>query len=425
MLPRTLDVSLSPACQAFWDTPFEVRLERFRQLRQSPPQFHEEPGGPGFWSIVRYDDVVDVSRRPEIFSSAGGFTIADFPPEALAFAGSMIAMDDPRHRRFRGIVQGAFTHRSVRQIAGTVEHHARTLVETIPSHGEFDFVEAVAGKLPLLVICELLGIPAEDHDLVQRLTDEVVGNSNELFTNSPGLSPSVVEIYSYAAQLGSARRSSPTNDVISRLLRPQAEDAGDGEGGTLTVEEFASFLVLLITAGYDTTRQTMAWAMYLLTAHPGQLKWLVEDFDGRIDGAIDEIVRWASPVPYMRRTATADAAVGDLAIAAGDKVVMWYLSANHDETVFSDPASFDIARSNSSRQLGFGARDPHHCLGAHLAKLEVRTLLKELLYQHPSLKTGTPDLVLSAFISGIHRLPGTIDDAHRLSGSMDVASEPR
>jgi cytochrome P450 len=416
-------VSLSPAYQAFWDAPFEFQLERFRQLRQSPPQFHEEPAGPAFWSIVRYDDVVDVSRRPEIFSSAGGFTIADFPPEALAFAGSMIAMDDPRHRRFRGIVQGAFTHRSVRQISGTVEHHDRTLVETIPSHGEFDFVEAIAGKLPLLAICELLGIPPEDRDLVQRLTDQVVGNSNELFTNSPGLSPSVVEIYSYAALLGTARRSSPTDDVISRLLRPQSEDAG--EGGKLTVEEFASFLVLLITAGYDTTRQTIAWAIYLLTAHPGQLRWLVEDFDGRIDGAIDEIVRWTSPVPYMRRTAIADASVGDLSIAAGNKVVMWYLSANHDETVFSDPASFDIARQNSSRQLGFGARDPHHCLGANLPKLEVRTLLKELPYQYPSLKTGTPDLVLSAFISGIHRPPSTIDEAHLLSGSMDVAPGPR
>lgn len=420
MLPPTLDVSVSPARQAFWDSPFDYRLERFQHLRQRPPQFHEEPDGPGFWSIVRYNDVVDVSRRPEIFSSAGGFTIADFPPEALAFAGSMIAMDDPKHRRFRGIVQGAFTQRSVRGIAGTVEHHARALIETMPLHGEFDFVQAVAGKLPLLVICELLGIPPGDRDLIQGLADQVVGNSNDRFTNSPGLSPSVVEIYSYAAELGASRKSRPTDDVISRLLRPQSDDAGGG--AELTVEEFSSFLVLLITAGYDTTRQAIAWAIHLLTSNPAQLNLLVDDFDNRIDGAIDEIVRWASPVPYMRRTAIADASIGDFSVSAGDKVVMWYLSANHDEAIFDDPSTFDILRKNSNRQLGFGARDPHHCLGVNLARLELKALLKELLSRYPALRTGTPDLVLSAFISGIHRLPCTVVAEHRLSGSVDVTN---
>lgn len=411
MLPRTLDMSLSPATQAFWDTSFDGRLDRFRQLRQNPPQFHEEPEGPGFWSIVRYDHVVDVSRSPEIFSSASGFTIADFPAEALAFAGSMIAMDNPKHRQFREIVQGAFTHRSVRQITGTVERYAQALIETIPPHGEFDFVDAVAGKLPLVVICELLGIPIEDRDLIQQLTDQVVGHSNELFTNSPGMSPSVVDIYSYAAQLGSARKSDPSDDVISRLLHPQAE------GPELTVDEFASFLVLLITAGYDTTRQTLAWAVHLLTSHPAQLRLLVDDFGGHIDAAIDEIVRWASPVPYMRRTATADASIGGQAISAGDKVVMWYLSANHDEAIFADPSTFDITRPNSNRQLGFGARDPHHCLGMNLARLEVRTLLRELIRRYPRMRSGKPDLVLSAFISGIHRLPCNV----RANDIVDVA----
>lgn len=411
MLPITLDMSISPATQAFWDTSFDQRLDRFRQLRQNPPQFHEEPQGPGFWSIVRYDHVLDVSHNPEIFSSANGFTIADFPAEALAFAGSMIAMDNPKHRQFRGIVQGAFTHRSVQQIAGTVERYAQALVQTIPSHGEFDFVEAVAGRLPLVVICELLGIPLDDRDLIQRLSDQVVGHSNELFTNSPGMSPSVVDIYSYAVQLGSERKSDPFNDVISRLLSPPAE------GPELTVDEFASFLVLLITAGYDTTRQTLAWAVHLLTSHPAQLKLLVDDFDAHIDAAIEEIVRWASPVPYMRRTATADTSIGGQAISAGEKVVMWYLSANHDEAIFADPSTFDITRPNSSKQLGFGARDPHHCLGMNLARLEVRTLLRELIGLHPHMRTGKPDLVLSAFISGIHRLPCNV----RSNDVVDVA----
>lgn len=407
MSPSTIDVAVSPATQEFWDTSFDRRLDRFRLLRKSPPQFHDEPGGPGFWSIVRYDQVVDVSRRPETFSSAAGFTIADFPAEALAFAGSMIAMDDPQHRRFRGIVQGAFTHRSVRQIAGTIDRHVQVLIDAIPASGEFDFVDVVAGQLPLVVICELLGLPPADRDLIKRLTDQVVGNSNELFTNSPGMSPSVLEIYSYAAQLGASRKMKPSDDVITRLLRPSV--AGEVEGAELTVEEFASFLILLITAGYDTTRQTLSWAVHLLTTHPEQLKLLVDDFDGHIDGAIDEIVRWASPVPYMRRTATATASVGGQTIEAGDKVVMWYLSANHDEAIFADPLRFDITRSNASRQLGFGARDPHHCLGVHLARLEVRTLLKHLMTRHPHLASTPPDLVLSAFISGIHRLPCRVD----------------
>ncbi|WP_032375749.1 cytochrome P450 [Rhodococcus sp. KRD175] len=407
MLPNTVEVPLSPATQEFWDTSFDRRLDRFRQLRESAPQFHDEPGGSGFWSIVRYDQVVDVSRRPEIFSSAAGFTIADFPAEALAFAGSMIAMDDPKHRRFRGIVQGAFTHRSVRQIAGTIDRHAQVLIDAIPVSGEFDFVNVVAGQLPLVVICELLGIPPSDHHLIKQLTDQVVGNSNELFTNSPGMSPSVVEIYSYAAQLGASRKTNPSDDVISRLLRSSA--TGATEGAELTVEEFASFLILLITAGYDTTRQTLAWAAHLLTTHPDQLKLLVDDFDSHIDGAIDEVVRWASPVPYMRRTATATASVGGRTIAAGDKVVMWYLSANHDEAVFPDPLRFDVTRSNASRQLGFGARDPHHCLGIHLARLQVRILLKHLIARYPHLASTPPDLVLSAFISGIHRLPCSVD----------------
>lgn len=417
--PPTLDGPPSPATKAFWDTTFATRLDQFRQLRTAPPQFHDEPDGPGFWSIVRYDHVVDVSRSPALFSSAKGFTIADFPGEALAFAGSMIAMDDPKHRQFRAIVQGAFTHRSVQQIAGTITRHARELVEGIPAAREFDFAD-IASNLPLFVICELLGIPSGDRAMIQQLSDDVVGNSNATFTNSPGMSPSVVPIYAYAAELGATRKSNPTDDVISRLLHPQT--GGPDTGSELSIEEFASFLILLITAGYDTTRQSLNWAVQLLTTHPTQLELLVDDFDGHIEGAIDEIVRWASPVPYMRRTAVTDTEIGGRGINAGDKVVMWYLSANHDESVFAEPSTFDITRTNSGQQLGFGARDPHHCLGVNLARLEIRALLRELLRRYPDLQSGPPDLVLSAFVSGIHRLPCTTRSPHT---DVDAATHQR
>ncbi|OLT31613.1 cytochrome [Rhodococcus sp. CUA-806] len=395
--------TLSPATSEFWDAPFAGRLCRFETLRDNPvPTFHTETEGPGSWSIVHHDAVVEVSRNPDVFSSAQGFTIADFPPAVIE--GSMAAMDGPRHRRFRSIVQSAFTNNAVRTIADRTRSEAEATIRLIPADAQFDFVR-IASHFPLYVLCELIGIPTADRSLVEHLADDVVGvNASNTFSNSPGGSPSIGALFSYAHDLGERRRAQPTDDVVSRLLAP-GKDGSDG----LTPAEFSSFLILLITAGYDTTRQALSWALHLLTKNPDQRDLLLGDYERHIDNAIAEIVRWSSPVPYMRRTATRRIDFHGTTIEEGDKVVMWYLSANHDSTVFESPATFDIRRHNATEQLGFGAKDLHHCLGINLARLELRTMLKALFDAYPLIaSTGDPELVQSAFVSGVYALPCSV-----------------
>ncbi|BAH51935.1 cytochrome P450 [Rhodococcus opacus] len=398
---------ISPAARVFWDRSFADRRALFEGLRQRTPiEFHTETDGPGFWSVVGYDDVVAVSRNPEVFSSAKGFTIDDVPVEILEFAMSMIAMDNPRHQHLRGIVQSAFTAASVRGIAERVRGHAAQIAADLPRDTEFDFVHDVATRLPVQVICELLGIPESDRPMILAAAADVIsGGGDQEFVTAPGGAAGLGQIYGYALDLGERRKADPGDDLTSRLVSTMV----DGE--SLTPTEFGSFVILLITAGYETTRQALAWALYLLSAHPRQKDLLLADFAGRIDNTIDEVIRFASPVPYMRRTATVDTELGGAHIAAGDKVVMWYLSANHDERVFDGPDRFDITRPNAGKQLGFGAKDIHHCLGVNLAKLELRVMLEELFTAHPGLHAvGEPELLLSAFISGIASLPARAGD---------------
>ncbi|QSE81424.1 cytochrome P450 [Rhodococcus koreensis] len=398
---------ISPATRVFWDRSFADRRALFEGLRQrSPIEFHTETDGPGFWSVVGYDDVVAVSRNPEVFSSAKGFTIDDVPVEILEFAMSMIAMDNPRHQHLRGIVQSAFTAASVRGIAERVRGYAAQIAADLPRDTVFDFVPEVATRLPVQVICELLGIPERDRPMILAAAADVIsGGGDQEFVTAPGGAAGLGQIYGYALELGEKRKADPGDDLTSRLVSTTV----DGE--TLTPTEFGSFVILLITAGYETTRQALAWALHLLSGHPGQKELLLADFPGRIDNTIDEVIRFASPVPYMRRTATVDTEIGGAHIAAGDKVVMWYLSANHDERVFYDPDRFDITRPNAGKQLGFGAKDIHHCLGVNLAKLELRVMLEELFAAHPGLHAvGEPELLLSAFVSGIASLPARAGD---------------
>ncbi|EME64108.1 cytochrome P450 [Rhodococcus ruber BKS 20-38] len=395
---------MSPGTRAFWDRSFAGRLSLFEALRARPAiEFHAEVTGPGFWSVVGYDDVVAVSRTPELFSSAQGFTIDDVPAEIREFAMSMIAMDDPRHRSLRSIVQSAFTAASVRSITDRIRGHARRIAAELPRGEVFDFVDRVAGRLPVQVICELLGIPDPDRPRIVDLAGEVILGGGEDFATAPGGALGLAQIYGYALDLGERRRTEPGKDLTSTLMTTVVD------GQSLTPSEFGSFVILLLTAGFDTTRQALAWALHLFSTHPDQLRLLRTDFAARIDGAIDEVIRYASPVPYMRRTATVDTELGGARIRAGEKVVMWYLSANHDSTVFTDPDRFDITRPSAGRHLGFGAKDIHHCLGAHLARTELRVMLEELLSAHPGIRAvGEPELLLSAFVSGLGSLPARV-----------------
>ncbi len=390
----------------FWTKPHDWREAAFATLRrEAPVRFFPEievpgfPLGEGFWSLTRHDDVWHASRDPRTFSSAGGIVISETPPDVKEFFGSMIVLDDPRHNRLRAIVERAFRPRIVAQIEEAVRQRARRLVESmVAAHPDrsCDFVAAVAGPLPLQIICDMMGIPEEDQERVFHWTNVILGEVQ----NDPDQFQQVArDIGTYALQLAEARRAEPGEDLTSALV--QAEVDGD----RLSSEEIASFFILLATAGNETTRNAISHGLYELTRRPDQKALWWADFDGHAKTAVEEIVRWASPVIYMRRTARVDVEIGGQRIKAGDKLALWYNSANRDEAVFPDPFRFDLTR-NPNPQVGFGAGGPHFCLGANLARREITMAFSELHRQVPDIHaTADPDFLVNPFIHGIKSLP--------------------
>ncbi|MGH9270163.1 MAG: cytochrome P450 [Ilumatobacteraceae bacterium] len=402
----------------FWALPLDERDAAFAALRaKCPVAFHPEltvlegrPEGPGFWSVTRYEDVRTVSRQPHLFSSSQGITTADEAPEARDFFGSMIVLDDPRHSRLRLLVQKGFTPKTVAAIDEAVRIRARKLVAAAADRGECDFVEAFAAPLPLQIICDMLGVPAADEQDVFDWTNVILGAGDPEFGGSfDVLLAAAMAMFNYAQALGQDRLDHPGDDLVSTLMHAEV----DGE--RLSPAEFGSFFILLAVAGNETTRNAISWGMKLLTDHPDQRRTWQDDVAGVTPAAIEEIVRWASPVIHMRRVAMEDTRVGDQNIAAGDKVVMWYWSADRDETVFADGHAFDLARPNAKAQLGYGAGGPHFCLGANLARREITMMFHEIFRWLPDLEITTePDRLLSPFINGIKRMrcqftPTTVD----------------
>ena len=377
--------------------------------REAPVAFFEEvelpgfPAGPGFWSLTRYDDIVEVSRRPDLFQSGRGSNIADMPPEINEFYGSMINMDDPRHARLRGFVQSGFTARMVARVEGYVRDKAARLVDrALEQHpdGECDFVEAFAAPLPLQIICEMMGIPAEDEARIFGWTNAVLGAADPDYGASfENLMAASYEMFAYANALGEERRRSPRDDITSVLMQAEI----DGE--RLTSSEFGSFFILLAVAGNETTRNAISHGMKALTDFPDQRRLWWNDFHGTVRSAVEEIVRWATPVIHFRRTATADTVIRSVPIGKGDKVVLWYNSANRDEEHFEDPYRFDVRRYPNPH-LGFGAGGPHFCLGASLARREIAVMFEEIHRRLPDLEvTGEPARLRSYFINGIKTMP--------------------
>jgi cytochrome P450 len=284
----------------------------------------------------------------------------------------------------------------------SVRVRARRLIEAAKATGgSCDFIEAFAAPLPLQVICDILGIPAEDEQQVFRWTNVLLGvGDSELVTDIEILKNSATAFLEYATRLGAERAEHPSDDLSSLLMQAEV----DGE--RLTLFEFAAFVVLLAIAGNETTRNAISWGMHLLTEHPDQRVLLQANYEAMAPRAVDEIVRWATPVLHMRRTALADTTVGDSKVSAGEKVVMWYWSANRDEKVFKDAARFDIERENAIEMVGFGSRGGHFCLGANLARREIQVMLDEIFKSLPDLEiTGPPDRLQSNFINGIKRMP--------------------
>ncbi|MGA0971321.1 MAG: cytochrome P450 [Ilumatobacteraceae bacterium] len=397
----------------FWTAPREERRAAFAELRATPglPKYPERflegspfPPGPGYYAVTRYDDVWQASRKPELFCSGHGSNIVDLPQELNEFYGSMINMDDPKHHRLRSIVSKGFTPRHVteleEQVRAKAAEIAQRMIDQNPD-GTADFVADFAGPLPLEIICSMMGIPESDYASIFEWTNTILGAADPEFGGTyERLMEVSLEIFAYAQALGESRRENPTDDITSAMMNAEVD------GDRLTPQEFGSFFILLVVAGNETTRNALSHGLRALTDFGDQRELWFNDFDTHTRGAVEEIVRWATPVIHFRRTATADCELGGQSLSAGDKVVLFYASANFDDSVFDDPYRFDITRPPQPQQVGFGAGGPHFCLGANLARREITIAFDEIRRRLPNLRaTGEPDYLQSNFINGIKRLP--------------------
>ena len=386
----------------------------FAKLRaEAPVSFHAEPvpppdvpfpQGPGFWALTRFADVMQVSRDPDAFHSAPSTNIGDIPAEIAEWLGSMINMDAPKHTKLRLIVNRGFTPRQVARIEESVHEQARDIVDRVAPMGECDFVTEIAAALPLQIICDMMGIPREDTKRIFELTNVILGVGDpEYVQTMEELMGAGMELFQYGLALAEDRLATPRDDITTTLMQAEVEDE-DGRH-RLTSSELGSFFLLLVVAGNETTRNAISHGMKALTDHPDQRAIWAADFDGVSATAVEEIVRWATPVIHFRRTATRDMVVGGQEIKEGEKVVMFYNSANRDERAFPDPYSFDVLRT-PNEHVGFGAGGPHFCLGANLARREIKVMFEELFRRLPDIRiTGEPAMLQSNFIHGIKRMP--------------------
>jgi cytochrome P450 len=367
----------------------------------------QREGERGYYALLRHADVAEASRNPQLFSSAAGATsVYDLPTEFNEYFGSMISMDDPRHARLRRIVSRAFTPKMIKKFEEDVQDTAGVIVDELLTTGPCDFVRHVSARLPLKIICQMMGIGEEHYEMVLRNTNIILSGADPEFI-SGDMNEALTQILTAAGDLGGLvtglaeqRLATPADDLVSSLVTANI----DGE--QLTPAELASFFILLVVAGNETTRNAISHALVLLTEQPAQRELLLADLEGRIAPAVEEIVRYVSPVIFMRRTLTQDTVLNGHAYVEGDKFLMMYQAANRDETAFGPTADqFDVTRSPNPH-VGFGAAGPHFCLGAHLARREITVILRELLTRVPDVRAaGEPDYLLSSFINGIKHLP--------------------
>jgi methyl-branched lipid omega-hydroxylase len=401
----------------FWQQPLDARHADFAKLRAlGNPQYFLTPEGPlsvagdGYYAFVSHADVAGASRQPDLFSSARGSTsIEDLPPEFNEYFGSMINMDDPRHARLRRIVSRTFTPKMIKKFEDDVARTATDIVDDLLATGPCDFVQHVSARLPLKIICQMMGIGDEHYDMVLRNTNLILSGADPEFI-SENMDEAITQLLTagkdladLVTEIAADRAEHPRDDVITALI------SANIDGEQLTAAELGSFFILLVVAGNETTRTAISHALNLLTQHPDQRELLLADLEGRLPTAVEEIVRYASPVIWMRRTVTRNCTLNGHDYREGDKAVLFYWAANRDESVFDDPGRFDITRSPNPH-VGFGAAGPHFCLGAHLARREIRVMLQELLTRMPRIRAaGEPDRLLSSFINGIKHLPCEFD----------------
>ena len=386
-----------------------VPHDQFSFLRAEAPVYRHPGNTIGdrviedFWALTRHADVQVVNRDTTTFSSEQrGVMVSEPDEETSAHFRTMLDTDPPAHTRLRRLVNRGFTPRMVTRFE---EHYAQLtsdLLAKAVAQGTFDFVTDVAAELPLMAIAEILGVPVEDRHKLFEWSNKLVGNSDPEYVGSADDAlTAATELYVYFNQLGEERRAEPGDDIISRLIT-------EVEGDALGPHEFETFCLLLTVAGNETTRNATSHGMHALLEHPDQMQ-LLRDNPELLDPAIEEILRWATPVINFRRTATCATEVGGQAIAEGDALVMYYMSANRDETVFEDPFTFDITRDPNDH-IAFGGGGAHHCLGANLARLELQIIFKELLASTRSItQAGDVDRLRSNFINGIKHMPVEVE----------------
>ncbi len=396
----------------FWSQPFARRDETFARLRAGDGlTWHrafdsmfpiEEPG---FWALTRRADIAYVSQHPELFTSAQGVALNPMPAEIQRFASFFLSMDPPQHTVYRRLISSAFTPRNVRQIEEQIHRNAVSIVDDLVGAGDIEFVAACSARLPMLTIMDMLGVPSADQPAVAYAAEKLFGMSDEEYSTpeerADDPAAQIVLLNNTGVELAQFRRKNPGDDLMTSIVSAEVD------GHRLTDEEIGAFLILLASAGNDTTKQTTTHAMMALVDNPVQRAWLKEDFDNRIGPAIEEFVRWSSPVMQFARFVTTDTEINGQPVAAGDKIGLFYCSANRDESAFDNPGTFDLTRSPNPH-LGFGGGGPHFCLGNQLAKAELRNLFHELMTRLKTVEFGEPDLLYSNFVHGIKRVPAHV-----------------
>jgi cytochrome P450 len=371
--------------------------------REDPVHFNAEPDGPGFYAVTRYHDIREVHRNPGIFSSEiGGTSLEDLEPDQVEARKSMIDMDPPRHDELRAIIARRFTPRAVQVWEDAVRTVTDRVLDAALEQQEFDFVAEIASEIPMQVFAEILGVPQEERRHIIELGDRLLGNQDPEYAQPtddshrllPFSSPAALEMFEFGRKMAAVRREHPKDDIVTQLaLDPN-----------LTQRDFDVYFVLLATAGNETTRHTITHGLLGLLEHRDQLARLRSDPE-LFKPAAEEMLRWATPVHHFRRTTTQETELAGTTIPAGAKVTTWFVSGNRDEEVFENPDAFDVGRT-PNKHMAFGPGGIHHCMGAHLAKMEIRITFEELLKRVTDIElTGPPERLRSNFFNGVKRLP--------------------
>ncbi|WP_216913209.1 cytochrome P450 [Nocardia noduli] len=407
--PFTTDIDISST--AFWAQPFAEREKSFARLRAEAPvswhppaDYHSPHDQQGFWAVTSAADVTTVSTNSEVFQSKYGTTMDPADPAGAA-ASFFLGMDPPEHTLYRGLVNAAFTPKQIKGIEASIVSNSEAIVDDLIGAGDIDFVEHCSSRLPMETISDMVGVPKSERKRVARAAENLVGGLDVAGLEGEAKLLKLMEeagyLFTIAKDLAVFRRKNPGDDLMTNLVEARI----DGQG--LTDDHIGAFMLLMSVAGNDTTKQTTTRTMLSLSENPTQRDWLIDNLDSALGQAVDEFVRHATPVIQFSRTAAVDVELGGQQIAAGDKVVMFYCSGNRDETVFPDPNVFDVTRPRT-RHVGFGGGGVHYCLGHNVAKVQLRSIIGELLRRVPKIEFGEPVQLVSNFINGIESLPARI-----------------